>query len=365
VLSARALGRATLARQQLLERARRPVAGLVEHLLGMQAQIPANPYVALWSRLEDLDTDELSQLIGDCQAVRATAMRATLHLFTARDYAWVRPLMQPMLQQRFMTGSPFGKRLAGLDIDEVLRAGREALEGTALTTTQLAAILHERWPDRDANSLAYAVTYQSPLIQIPPRGMWRRSKQPTWALAESFAGISMATDASLDELVLRYLAAFGPATVMDIQAWCGLTKLRSVVDGLRGRLVTFRDPHRRELFDLPDAPRPDPETPAPVRFLPEYDNVLLGFADRGRFFPDTQHRPLDTEDAYWCPFLVGGAVAGKWRLLREGGSATLGIKPAVVLTPPQRVELEEEGHHLLDLIAAGAGSRGVRYISEG
>ena len=266
VLGRRALNRALLARQFLLERVVMSPESVIEHLVGMQAQVPTDPYVALWSRIEGFRPEALSELIGTRRAVRAAAMmRTTIHLLTAEDWLALRPVLQVVAERGFATGSPFGRRLAGLDIDEVVAAGRAMLAEKPRTIDELGRGLRERWPDRDATALGYAIRLIVPLVQIPPRGLWGRSGQPALATAETWLGRTVGTDPTPDTMVLRYLAAFGPATVMDVQSWCWLTRLTPVVERLRSRLVTFRDEHGRELFDLPDAPRPDPDTPAPAR----------------------------------------------------------------------------------------------------
>jgi hypothetical protein len=162
----------------------------------------------------------------------------------------------------------------------------------ALLERQLLLRRAERWPGRDPGSLAYAVTHLVPAVQVPPRGIWGRSGPAAFTTTEAWLGGQAAPGAEPGGLVLRYLAAFGPASVRDMQAWCGLTRLGEVAERLRPRLRVFRGADGRELFDLPDAPRPDPGPPAPPRFLPEYDNVLLSHADRSRIIPGRRSVPL-------------------------------------------------------------------------
>jgi hypothetical protein len=357
MLSRRALNRALLDRQLLLVRRSRPAAETVEHLVALQAQNPRDPYVALWTRLEGFDPHELGRLVAERQAVRGPLLRTTLHLVTARDCLAIAPLLRPVLERGFWTGSPFGRRLKGADVEAVLAAGRALLEERPRTTAQLRTLLGERWPGHDASSLAYAVHYLVPLVQIPPRGVWGAKGLPTWATAEDWLGRPFEEAPSVDRLVLRYLAAFGPASVTDVQAWSGLTRLREVVERLRPRLRAFRDGAGRELLDLPDAPRPDPETPAPPRFLPEYDNVVLGHADRSRITAGAAERwPAD--DLHWSPLLVDGFVGGVWRLAKERRAATLVVRPFDPLPDPAPVE--EEATRLLELLAPEADRGAVQ-----
>jgi hypothetical protein len=360
ILTRRALNRALLDRQFLLRREAMPAESMIEHLVGMQAQVPTDPYVALWSRIDGFQPEELSHLIEARRAVRATAMmRTTIHLLTATDWLALRPVLQTVAERGFATGSPFGRRLAGLDIEEVLAVGRALLAEKPRTIGELGKRLQERWPDRDATSLGYAIRLIVPLVQIPPRALWGRSGQPVLATAESWLGRSVGTDATPDAMVLRYLRAFGPASVMDIQAWCWLTRLAPVVERLRPGLQTFRDEHGRELFDLPDAPRPDPETPAPPRFLPTYDNIALSHKDRTRIYGDLGNWTAVGEDAINRIFakgsvLVDGFVLGGWRLDRDGDRVTLVITSLRPLSPADEPAVVEEGTRLLGLVAAGS-----------
>ena len=359
LLGRRALNRALLERQLLLRRVRRPAAEVVEHLVGMQAQEPRDPYVGLWTRLEDFDPGELGGLVTGRQAVRSPLMRTTIHLVSARDCLTLAPLLHPVRERNFWTGSPFGRQVKGVDVDAVLAAGRALLDEQPRTNAQLRAFMAERWPDWDPTSLAYAVHHLVPVVQIPPRGVWGQKGLPTWATTERWLGRPVEQAPSIDRVVLRYLAAFGPASTMDVQAWSGLTRLREVTDRLRPSLRSFRNEAGKELFDLPDAPRPDPGTPAPVRFLPQYDNVALSHADRSHLSAGGAARwPAD--DLHWSAILVDGFGAGAWRLARDGRAATLTVRLFDRLPAQDEAEVAEEGERLLAFLAPDAEPREVR-----
>jgi hypothetical protein len=360
VLGRRALNRALLARQLLLRRRRMSVTDAVEVLAGMQAQEPLAPYVGLWSRLDRFRPDQLAGLITGRSAVRMPLMRATIHLVTARDGVRFRPLIQPVLAGRFASTS-FGRSLAGVDVDELVASGRALLAERPRTRAELGALLHERWPGHDPASLAQAITYLVPAVQVPPRGVWGAGGQATWTTTEAWLGDAPGAPRTLDELVLRYLGAFGPATAADARAWSGLTGLHEVFERLRPRLRTVRDEDGRELFDLPDAPRPSPDTPAPPRFLPEFDNLVLSHADRTRVLADRHRRQVGLDRAYRT-FLVDGMVAGWWRITREPGRATLVIEPFERLAAPDVTRLTEEGARLLALVSGADTDRDIRIL---
>ena len=367
ILGRRALNRALLERQMLLRRASLPAETAIERLVGMQAQVPTDPYTALWSRLADFRAEELSGLIANRRAVRATAMmRTTIHLVTADDWLALRAVLQVVQERGFLTGSPFGKKLAGLDIDAVVRVGRDAIDAKPRSLRELRTLLAEHWPDHDVDSLAYAVRYLVPLVQIPPRGLWGKGGQPVLATPESWLGRSIDEDTSPDSIVLRYLAAFGPASVADIQTWCWLTRLGAVVERLRPQLRTFRDDAGRELFDVPDGPLPDPDTPAPVRFLPTYDNLLLSHKDRSRVLPDMSAWLVGPSqfDAIFGggSFSLDGFLAGGWKVERDkaAGRATLVLIPARRLTAAEEASVVDEAGGLAVFLAADAATRDVR-----
>jgi Winged helix DNA-binding domain len=357
------LNRALLERQLLLRRHELMVPQAVEHLVGLQAQEPPDPYVALWSRLEPFDPSDLAGLIAGRRAVRMTLMRGTIHLVTARDGLAMWPVMRSFLERTFRS-HPWGRNLANLDVDEVLEAGRELVEAKPMTNAELGPLLLERWPDRDKASLAAAVRYLMPMVQVPPRGIWGASGRAAVTTAQHWLGRPLRKGTAPDRMILRYLGAFGPATVADMRTWSGLPGLREVTDRLRPRLRTFRDEAGRELFDVPDAPLPHPGTPAPARFLPVYDNILLSHDDRSRILDDADRQRL-TAESYGGNFgtiLVDGFVGGRWKLARERGRATLEVTPLRRWAKGDGAAVTEEGARLLAFAAADVESHNVRLL---
>ena len=357
------LHRAPLDRQLLLRRAELPAWNAIEHLAGLQAQAPLAPYVGLWTRLADFAPDELNDLLTERIVVRAHLMRNTVHLVTAEDYVCFRPLFQPLMD-RALAGH-FGPHLRGIDLDELQAAATSALAQAPLTRGQLAERLAPRWPDHDPASLAYAATHLLQLVQVPPRGLWGSGGQAAWFLAAAWLddpSLSAAEPArALEQLVLRYLGAYGPATVNDIQAWSGLSRLREVTDRLGARLRSFTGPDGAELLDLPDAPRPGPDAPAPPRFLPEYDNLLLSFADRSRVIPDARPVPLPAGlGATTGTLLADGFWAAEWTITRGPDRAVLEIRPFGPLGMVRQDAIGAEGSRLLEF-AAPAGAHDVRF----
>ncbi|MEU8710094.1 winged helix DNA-binding domain-containing protein [Streptomyces sp. NPDC048565] len=358
VLDHAQLNRALLARQLLLERSDLGAVDAVEHLVGMQAQAPNPPYIGLWTRLARFRTLDLAAGVQSREVVRLVLMRGTIHLVSARDCLRLRPVLAESLE-RSLKGT-FGRKLAGLDLADVVALGVEAVEKEALTLGALGTVLAERWPDHDAFALANAVRNLVPLVQVPPRGLWGESGQAAHTTASSWLGRGPDTDPDPGAVVERYLAAFGPASVKDMQVWSGMTRLASVVGRLGTRLRVFRGTDGRTLYDLPDAPRPAPGTPAPVRFLPDFDNILLSHADRSRVITEERRRHVFTRNGLIRPtFLVDGEVAGMWRVDRERGAARLVLQPFSPLPRSVRDELTDEGGRLLSFAAADSSSQDI------
>jgi hypothetical protein len=356
------LGRATLARQLLLERADISVLEAVGRLGGLQAQEPKPPFLGLWSRLAGFDEADLRQALDDRTVVRATMMRGTLHLCRAADYVACRASLQPMLT-RAMT-SALRDRSEGLEPDAVLPVARELLTEQPRTFDELRTLLQAAFPDVNHRALGYAVRMLLPLVMVPTEDRWGFPRVADFTLAEGWVGCSLSSVPEPDELVLRYLAAFGPATAADAQTWSGLQGIKAVLERLRPRLVTFADEAGRELFDLPDAPRPDADVATPVRFLPEFDSLMLAHADRTRVIAD-EHRPavITKNLRVKATFLVDGRVAGTWEVKRTRREATLTLMPFQGLSKRDGEALRAEGEAMLRFAEEDGGAVTVRVTS--
>jgi Winged helix DNA-binding domain len=374
VLSRRALNRALLSRQMLLDRrdlpsddadARRAgVIETVEHLVGLQAQAPFPPYYGLWSRLGGFRPDDLAALITDRSVVRIALMRGTIHLVSARDCLPLRRMVQPVIERGMRNAH--GKQLTGVDFEELASVGRTLVESEPMTFSQLGQALAKRWPDNPPAALAQAVRAFVPLVQVPPRAVWGRSGQSAHTSAEHWlgqparpVGASPAETGGLARLVTRYLAAFGPATVRDAQAWSGLTGLKAVLEQLRPSLVSFRDEQGAELFDLPSAPRPGGDMPAPVRLVAEFDNLVLSHANRSRVVSaENLRRFYVINGIFPGAVLIDGFVAGIWRLASKKSMATLTVE---LFGPAGELDaLVDEAGRMLAFCAPGA-SPAIRF----
>ncbi|WP_112490760.1 winged helix DNA-binding domain-containing protein [Streptomyces bacillaris] len=350
----------------LLERSELPPLEAVSHLCGLQAQEPQEPFTGLWSRLRGFQPGVLSDLLTGRQVVRTHLMRRTVHLVTAADVLAWRARHNAMLRQRVL--GAYRRELAGVDLDELAAAGRDVLaDGEPRSMAQLARAVADRWPEPGTRPLGeMLVAGVLPMVQLPPRGVWRQKAGVRNALVSSWLGREIdplptedGSDPVGQELVRRYLAAYGPAATADVRAWSGLAGLPGAVAALRGELVTFRDERGRELLDLPDAPRPDPETPAPVRFLPAFDNAILGYDDRTRIIDDAD-RGLSVAGSRVV--LVDGRVAATWDV-EPGTESGKGAEDTVVVTPlrafsrSERAEVAQEGEELAAFLSDGESAQ--------
>jgi hypothetical protein len=320
----------------------------------MQAQAPNLPYIGLWSRIEGFQPEQLSRLVASKRAVRISLMRNTIHLVTTKDALGLKPLFLPLGERGFMHGSPWGRGVRRADMRAVLEAGREIMSEKPRTIAGLTRFLRQRFPGRDGAALAYGVRYMLPLVFTPPRGIWGGRGLVTLMTMEAWLGRPLGPASSPEHLVLRYLAAFGPASPADMRAWSGLS-MREVFERLRPRLKVFRNERGTELFDLPKAPRHDRETRVPVRFMPDFDNILLAHADRNRIMAPGQHLGLfSSSGTMQGAVLVDGFVRDRWAPVTTKGATTMVITPFErPISKTDAAFVEEEGLRLVDLLGPG------------
>jgi len=356
-LTLRALNRATLARQLLLDRVDQSVPATIEHLLGLQAQVPLAPYVGLWTRLRNFRREDLAALINAHSIVKATLMRAPLHLFTADDYLRLRATLQPVLDRSLKSIV----KQQPLDFDRILAAATEFLAEAPRTFAELSAMLAELEPGADVGAMRYAVRMRLPLVQVPIATGWSYPGNPKFALAERWIGQPISADDQLRDLFFRYLAAFGPATISDFQTWSGLPSVKAAVEKWKPDLCLYRDEQGRELLDLPGMPLPDPDTPVPVRLLPEFDNLILGHNLRTRVI-DEQHRVYVFLSGLRvsATFLIDGFVRGTWKIEKTKKTAALVFTTPNPLTQPEQDALFEEGERLLRFVESDAAHYEIR-----
>jgi hypothetical protein len=357
-LTRREINRATLARQMLLAREKTTALDAIERLLAMQAQWPRPPFIGLWTRVDGFRREDLVRLLIKRQVVRATFFRATIHLMTARTYLALRPTIQPMLAGAMQT--ILKERLDGVDLDALVARARKHFAKTPCTFEDFRDHLLAADPKSDERALGYAVRMRLPLVQVPAADgeAWAFPSQACFTPAEDWLGksIKLAGPPKIDDLVRRYLAAYGPASVADIQAWTGLKIDRAVLDGLRNDLVTFKDESKRELFDLPDAPRPDADTPAPIRFVPDYDSMIVARTDER--FVAKPHRPHVFLSALRiaATLLVDGFVAGTWTLETKKKASAVIVKLFATVPERTRKAVAAEGEQLARFVDPDAKS---------
>ncbi|AZU62511.1 winged helix DNA-binding domain-containing protein [Neobacillus mesonae] len=361
VMSPRALNRTLLARQLLIKRSNMSIPEALEHLIGIQSQTPNSPYVSLWTRVDNFKHETLSQLLLNRDAVRIALMRSTIFLVTKRDCLALRPLIQPVLDRTLKAN--FGRRLTDVDNNELAKISRDLVESQPCTLEELGKLLKEKWEDTDPSALAAAARNLVPLVQTPPRGIWGAKGKAIHTSAENWLCQSLVTNYNLESLILRYLNAFGPATISDIQTWSGLTKIRKVIEGLRLQLNTFFDEDGNELFDVSHAEFPDIDTPVPVRFLAEFDNILLSHKNRSRILADEyRSRVFTVNGIIKATFLIDGYVQGLWRIEQKRKSTTLIIEPFKSLLQVDKDELAIEGAKLMDFAVADSDFKNIQFL---
>lgn len=349
-MSGRAVNRATLARQLLVERAEVGAVEAVGRLAGMQGQEAKHPYVGLWSRVAGFKEDDLDRAVEGREVVRATLFRGTLHLVTAEDYLRFRTTVAPVLEAGLRM---LKERAEGMEPAKVVAAAERILAKEPLTFTEVRDALQREFPEVNERALGFCTRMLVPLVMYPTGVRWGWPANARFTPADAWLGKKLHAKQEQAELVIRYLQAFGPATPADFQTWSGLSKAKPVFDSLD--LEVFTDDNGKPLYDVPDAPRPDPDTAVPVRFLPEFDNLLLAHAKRERIIAD-EHRPaVFTKNLrVKATYTVDGLVAGLWTMTTKRGVATLTLTPFGRLPKRDQAALEREGTALLGFLEPDA-----------
>lgn len=317
VLTQRELNRTHLYRQHLLARSDMTTGDMLCAIVGLQAQEVKDPYLALWSRLGSFGHSDLTDMLTNFTAVRASLMRGTIHLVTAEDYGLLFPVTYALHQR--VVGSVANASLVPREHHlAIIEQARAMLAEHPMTASQIGTALAESWPVYDKAGLSQVVRFLLPLIQMPPRGVWgdRISSNPVWALPHAWLDGSFSEEPHQPhEMIRRYLHAFGPASVPDITSWSGVTNLKSPVLDLGEELVTYTNEKGTVLYDLAGLEIVSGDEAAPVRFLPGFDNALLGHKDRSRIISDEVRALISTPNGVFSStFLVDGFVAGIWRV---------------------------------------------------
>ncbi|WP_321477274.1 winged helix DNA-binding domain-containing protein [uncultured Paludibaculum sp.] len=355
ILTKRDLNRALLERQVLLRRERTPVLEVIQRLIAMQAQQPRPPFIGLWTRIDGFTAPDLATLLRDRQVVRVTHLRGTLHLLTAADYLALRGAMQPVL-----TGGMHAilkQRGAVLDIEAVVKAAEGHFGKRPRTFEDLRTTLMEEFPGVDERAMGYAARMQLPLCMVPDDTQFAYGADTNFALASQWLGRPVPDAGGVEDLLLRYLAAFGPASVNDAQCWSGLPKLKPAFEALRPKLTVYKDENGKELFDVPGAPLPAADAPAPVRFLPGFDNAILGHQDRSRIIADEHRSLVTTKNLQVQPtILIDGFVAATWDVTLRKSAVTIAVKAFGSVPAKTKKLIEAEAASLVKFLA-GAGPR--------
>lgn len=331
-VTAKQINRSYLARQHLLERVEMTAHQAIEYLVALQAQDVMPPFIGLWSRLQGFRPEGINNGLLDRTLVRATSLRPTVHLTTRRDVLKLLPIMLPGYVRMAQAPTSIRGLFSRVDIADVTTWANWLMNNTDRGAEEMRERARIDWPEEDPQLLASAVQWILPLCQIPPRGVWKTNARPRWALADQWLGEPLETTSNLEELVLRYIRAFGPMATGDIQAWSRLTGLKPVIDSLRPDLRLLIDEVGRELLDLPESLWPEEATAVPVRFLGAYDNLWLAHKDRSRILAE-DHRLLIMNNGIGRPaVLIDGLIAARYRIDVRKRRAILSIQPFRELT---------------------------------
>jgi hypothetical protein len=346
VLTRRDLNRTLLLRQHLLSRSAVPALGMVEHLVGLQAQENLSPYLSLAARLDGFDPEELSGALAGRAAVRLLTLRGTIHVLTPDDALALRPWVQPALDRQ-SNGSQTSRPARDVPVDDLVAACRRLLADGPLPVKRLGELLAEAFPGVPAEALAHKARERAPLVQVPPRGLWRQSGGVVYQTVETYLG-RPAAPPDVSDLVRRYLRAYGPATAADMTTWSRVTRLGPVFASLRDELVEVACDDGRTRYDVPGAPYADGEVPAPVRLLGGYDNVWLSHADRLHVVPeDVRGRWMGANGGVGNTVFVDGFMAGLW----WHRDSRIELDVFRDLTRGQRAELDDEVARVEDVLS--------------
>lgn len=352
-LSTRTLTRTLWVRQQLVPDLRTvpDAEAVVGHVLGLQAQDNLPPYLSLAARVDGFAPADLSDRLEDRSLVRFFSMRGTVHVLTADDALRLRPWVQPALDRVSATNqtSRPARHLTTAQLDAVVRP---FLADGARSHTEIGQALAAAFPDVPEAALRHVARERLPLVQVPPRGLWKRSGGVVYAYADRYLGRPFA-EPDVEDLVLRYLAAYGPATAADMTKWSLVTRLGPVFTAMAkaGRLTTCTDENGRTLYDAPGAPVAPEELELPVLLLGMYDNLFLSHADRDRIAPEEARRAwMGANGGAGSTLFVDGLLAGIWRV--EDGRVV--VEPLRRLTRSERQGLEAEVTRVEDLLATPA-----------
>ncbi|MBP7705360.1 MAG: AlkZ family DNA glycosylase [Caulobacter sp.] len=357
-LADRDLNRALLARQMLLSRQDVGVAPAIERLGGLQAQDARPPFIALWNRLNGFRREDLLTALHDRTVVKATFTRGTLHLVSAADYLAFRTAHASVLEGAMLTDMKEMAKVA--PVGELVAAAKTALADGALTFADLRAVLAAKWPDLNERHMGYAVRLNLPLVATPDDSQWGGKAGAAFALADLWLAAKPSETPDVEGVIRRYLTAFGPATPADVQTFTGFKGVKALLEGMDG-LATYRNAAGKPLYDVKDGLFADPETPAPVRLLADFDGVMLAHADRSRVLGDLGKHMTSKNLRVPAVFTVDGFVAGTWALAATKTKATLTVTALGKLTNTAKDEITAEGEALLRFVAPEAKAVGVSF----